>query len=437
MNDVRLLTLDPGHFHAALVQKEMVAGVDRRVHVYAPLGPDLLAHLGRVAGFNARADNPTAWEAEVHAGPDFLERLLAERPGNVVVLAGRNRLKIDYVLAAVRAGLNVLADKPWVLTSADLPKLREALDTADASGLVAYDVMTERHEITSVLQRRFVQDADVFGAPVSGTPDEPGVLMESKHFLMKTVAGVPLRRPPWFFDVREQGEGLTDVGTHLVDLVPWALFPDQPLDPEGEVRVVAAVRWPITMTEDDYRRVTGETSFPESLKANIEGGRLHYFCNTAVSYALRGVHVKLNVLWDFEAPAGTGDTHLAVFRGTRSRVEVRQGPEQNYRPELDVVPNQAGDQGAVLAAVRRKLSDVRAEFPGVAAEDAGQQVRVSIPDRYRVGHEAHFGAVTRQFLEYLKNPASFPAWEKPNMLAKYGVTTAGVEWSRRGKAPKA
>src|SRR3954452_1721310 len=91
---VRLITFDPGHFHAALVQKEMYPGVDPCAHVYAPLGPDLVAHLQRLAGFNARRDSPTAWELEVHAGPEPLGRLLRERPGNVVVFSGRNRGKI-------------------------------------------------------------------------------------------------------------------------------------------------------------------------------------------------------------------------------------------------------------------------------------------------------------------------------------------------------
>ena len=38
---VRLITLDPGHFHAALVQKSEFENVDSTVHVYAPEGPDL------------------------------------------------------------------------------------------------------------------------------------------------------------------------------------------------------------------------------------------------------------------------------------------------------------------------------------------------------------------------------------------------------------
>ena len=37
----RLVTLDPGHFHASLVQKFMYLDVDPVVHVYAPAGEDL------------------------------------------------------------------------------------------------------------------------------------------------------------------------------------------------------------------------------------------------------------------------------------------------------------------------------------------------------------------------------------------------------------
>lgn len=362
MTPVRLLTLNPGHFHAALVQKEMAAGVAPRVHVYAPLGPDLLAHLQRLSGFNGRAVNPTAWEVEVHASADPLERLLAERPGNVVVLSGRNDRKIDAVLAAVRAGLNVLADKPWVLTPDGLPKLKAALDEADTRGLVAYDVMTERFEITSLLQRELVQDAEVSGEALPGTADEPGVSMESMHYLMKEVAGVPLRRPAWFFDVEQQGEGLSDVGTHLVDLVPWLLFPGQPIA-EGDVEVLAARRWPTVLTLTDFQRVSGERDFPEYLRPALRDERLEYYCNTMVSYTLRGVHVRLNVLWDYEATVGAGDTHLAVIRGSRASVEVRQGKEQNYRPELYVVSNEAGGRPAVAAALRRRVAAPAGDLP--------------------------------------------------------------------------
>ncbi|MBI1916957.1 MAG: oxidoreductase [Planctomycetes bacterium] len=429
MDSVRLMTYNPGHFHAALVQKEMVAGVAPRVDVYAPLGADLSAHLLRLAGFNARAGNPTAWEVEVHASDDALARMLRERPGNVVVLSGRNRDKVHAIKAAVEAGLNVLADKPWIIDAADLPLLESALDTADHKGLIAYDIMTERHEITSILQRELVADPDVFGATVPGTRDEPGVFMESLHYLMKQVAGVPNRRPAWFFDVQQQGEGLTDVGTHLVDLVLWILFPDTALDYRKDVAVLAAKRWPTVIGRDDFQRVTAEADFPDFLATAVRDSRLDYSCNTLVSYTVRGIHVKLNVLWDFEAAAGAGDTHFAVFRGERSRVEVRQGQPQNYRPELYIVPAPA-KVADVASAVRRRVELLQERYPGIDVEDLPRELRIMIPDRYRVGHEAHFGEVTRQFLGYLREPSTLPAWEKPNMLAKYFVTTKGVQLAR-------
>jgi predicted dehydrogenase len=433
--DVRLMTVDPGHFHAALVQKEMYPGVAARVDVFAPLGRDLIGHLNRVASFNARSDNPTAWQLEIHTGPDFFERMLKERPGNVVILSGRNRVKIDRIRASVEAGLNVLADKPWILRSEDLPKMEQALSEAEAQGLVAYDIMTERFEITTIIQRALVNDRAVFGESAKGSEADPAVYMESVHYLMKTVAGAPNLRPVWFFDTSEQGEGLNDVGTHLVDLVQWTLFPEQGIDYRTDVRVLAAQRWPTIIPEADFARVTGESRFPEGLSAQVKQGRLEYYCNTLVSYALRGVHTKLNVIWDWEAPPGSGDTHFAFYRGTRSRIEVRQTKTDKYRPELYVVPSHAEENHAILTAVQDRIKALQPIYPGVAVEDRGTEIRVTIPDSFRVGHEPHFAEVTRSFLKYFRDPKTLPAWERPNMLAKYFVTTTGTELSRKS-APR-
>jgi predicted dehydrogenase len=334
MADVRLMTVDPGHFHAGLVQKEMYPGVSPRVDVFAPLGADLIEHLNRIAAFNSRAESPTKWELEVHTGPDFFERMLRDRPGNVVVLSGRNRGKIERIVASVDAGLNVLADKPWILASADLSKLEAALAQADAKGVVAYDIMTERHEVTNRLQRALVNDPAIRGEMLKGTETEPGVYMESVHHLKKVVAGAPNIRPWWFFDTAQQGEGFNDIGTHLVDLVQWTLFPDSPIDHRKDVRVLAAQRWPTWIAESDFRDVTRQPSFPASLSSSVKDGRLEYFCNTLVSYTVRGVHTKLNVIWDWEAPPGAGDSHFAFYRGSRARIEIRQGSAEKFRPEL-------------------------------------------------------------------------------------------------------
>src|SRR5260221_7900212 len=158
MTEIRFMTLDPGHFHAALVLKEMYPGVSRKVDVYAPLGPDLVDHLARVARFNLRKDNPTAWDLEVHTGPDFFERMRRERPGNVVVLSGRSRGKIERIQAALDAALHALVVKPWILEAVALPPLVAALATTICMGVVAISIMTDRLRRTSVTERRLTGD---------------------------------------------------------------------------------------------------------------------------------------------------------------------------------------------------------------------------------------------------------------------------------------
>ncbi len=427
---VRLITLDPGHFHAGLIQKEMYPGVDPTVHVYAPVGPDLLAHLGRVTAFNRRAERPTSWRLEVHAGPDFMERMLREKPGNVVVLSGRNRGKMDRILASVEADLNVLADKPWLISAADFPKLEKALDVAEKKGLVAYDVMTERSEITTILQGELARDPDVSGTVGPGSEAEPAIEMESVHHLMKVVSGSVNLRPAWFFDTEEQGEALGDVATHLVDLVPFILFPGQPIEYRTEIRVLGARKWPTVLDRAQLLRLTGEKQLDPVLASRMKDDRLDYFANGEVSYTIRGTHVRLQALWNYEAPEGGGDTHVAIVRGSRSRVEILQGAEQKWRPELYVVPNRTADAPAVKAALERRVAELVKARPGLTVEDEGARLRVGVPDRYRVGHEPHFAEVTERFLGYLKDPVSLPKWEKANMLAKYWVTTKAVELSR-------
>jgi predicted dehydrogenase len=430
--DIRLMTLDPGHFHAALIQRESYPGVDPRVHVYAPVGTDLAAHMTRIAGFNNRAANPTAWRLEVHAGPDYLERFKKEKPGNVVVISGRNRGKIDYIQTAVGAGLNALVDKPWILSEADFKKLKDTLDLADKKGRIALDIMTERFEITANLQRALVNDPEVFGEIVPGTPESPGVYMESVHHLMKVVSGAPNIRPAWFFDGDQQGEGLNDIGTHLVDLVHWTLFPEKAVDYQKDLDVLSAQRWPTVIPLAAFQRVTNEKQFPAFLTKDLKNGALEYFANTLVTYKVRGIHTKLNVIWDWEAPAGGGDTHFAFYKGTKARVEVRQGKSDKWRSELYVVPADPAKKLEITAAVGKRLTALTEKYPGLTLEERPNEIHVVIPDKFRTSHEEHFGEVARRFFGFLKNPKSLPAWEKPNMLAKYWVTTKGFALSKQG-----
>lgn len=420
------MVLDPGHFHAALVQKDMYAGISPKVSVYAPLGPEVLDYLTRISQFNTRAEQPTAWQMDLHTGPDFFARMLREHPGNVVVLTGRNRPKIERIQASVQAGLNVLADKPWIIRSADLPKLEQVLDTAEKRGLVAYDIMTERWEITSILQRELVNDEQLFGKLPTGTKT-PAISARSVHHIMKTVAGTPVRRPAWFFDIDEYGEGLADVGTHVVDLVQWTAFANQKLDYRTDVRITPGHHWPTVISQPDFEKVTGEREFPAALAPHVKNGKLEYLCNNSLDYAVKDVHVQLAILWNWEAPPGMGDIYEAQFRGTHAIVAIRQGDAERGIPELYVVPEPQSARAEVAVALKNKIAALQSQYPGLAIEETPREFHIAIPERYRVSHEAHFAQVTNQFFDYLKARATVPAWEKSNMLVKYFISTRGVE----------
>jgi predicted dehydrogenase len=419
---MRLIVADPGHFHATLLQKDMYPSLDSRVAVYAPLGRDVLDYLARIALFNSRPESPTHWDLDVHLSAHPMAELLRDRPGDIVVFTGKNRGKIDRIVSAIEAGLHVLADKPWIITSSDMPKLEIALSLAEDKNLAAYDIMTERYEVTSELQREFVNDPAVFGALEQGSASEPAVQARSVHNLMKVVAGVPLRRPSWFFDIAEYGEGLADVGTHVVDLVQWTAFPDQAVDYRTDIDLIEGRRWPLTLSPEQFAQVTGEK----------RDAPIDYYCNNSVYYTLGGVHVKLEIVWQWQAAPGAGDVYEAAFRGSRARAEIRQGEAERHIPELYIVPG-SGLRDEVFAATQYRIGALQSRWPGLDAIEAGGALRIAIPERFRVGHEAHFGQVATRFFDYVKSPQSMPAWERPNMLAKYYVSTKGVDLGVSGE----
>jgi len=424
----RLMTLDPGHFHASLVQKFMYADVDPLVHVYAPAGEDLQEHLKRVESFNSRSNQPTHWREEVYTGPDFLEKMLADKPGNVVVIAGNNTRKTEYLLRSVQAGLNVLADKPMAITPQDFGRLQQAFAVAASNHVLLYDIMTERYEITTELQRELSRQPALFGELAKGSSNEPAITMKSVHYFSKTVAGVPLKRPEWFFDVRQEGEGIVDVSTHLVDLVQWEAFPEQALNP-ADVNVLSARHWATPLTRAQFKQVTGAENFPEFLKNDVKDGVLQVYANGEFTYRLRGVCAKVSVAWDFEAPPGSGDTHYSAMRGTRARLIIRQGVEQKFKPVLYVEKTDGVDDAAFEAALKNVIAGLQGKYPGVGFRREGNAWQITVPAKYDVGHEAHFAQVTENFLHYLRD-GRLPDWEVPDMITKYATIMKAYELSR-------
>lgn len=427
-NKVKLMTLNPGHFHAALVHKTMYPQVDSTIYLFAPNGPEVQDFLTKINSYNSREKLPTAWKVEKHLGNDYLKKMIADKPGNVMIVAGKNSKKIDYVLEAVKAGLNVYADKPLVINPDGFKKLQQAFEIAEKNGVLIYDIMTERFESTTLMQKTFSDLPEIFGELIDGTPDEPAISKESVHHFFKYVSGQPLVRPAWFFDVNEEGEGIVDVTTHLVDLVQWEAFPNQVID-TNNIEMVKAKRWPTVLTTDEFQKVTGLDSYPDYLKKDIKDDNLNVFCNGEMVYKINGKHAKVSVIWNYQAPEGTGDTHYSIMRGTKSDLIIKQGEEEGYKPTLYITPKQQqGFEGLLNKAIEGKIAT---QFSGTTMKKMNDgSYKINIPDSFKIGHEAHFGQVTENYLKYLE-AGELPEWEVPNMISKYYTTTKAYELAKK------
>ena len=113
--NVNIVVLDPGHFHASLLQKNPLASVNDTIRVYAPEGAEVKQYLNDINSYNQRAENPTSWKDNRPQYIFLLSRMLSDRQGDVVVLAGNNQKKTNYILEAIKAGYNVLSDKPLAI----------------------------------------------------------------------------------------------------------------------------------------------------------------------------------------------------------------------------------------------------------------------------------------------------------------------------------
>jgi len=425
-----LAFLEPGHFHAALTLRAADASVHDEIFVYAEAGRELDDFLALIEAFNGRAEEPTSWRPVVWTGARPIERLIAERPGSVVVLAGRNDRKMSAMRRLHDAGCHVLADKPWLVGGVGLDDLRHVL----AEGPLAVEMMTGRHEITSILVGKLARERELFGGfDVGGR--RPAIEISGVHHLEKRVNGQPLRRPPWYFDVRVQGDGLADIPTHMVDqvqrVVAAASHPAALLSPELTGARTSCTDVPLAL----FSRVTGQAAFPPDLGDVVDGATLAYRSNAELTFRLGEVTVALDTRWEPTEPPGGGDRHRSLIRGTRAEILVEQHEGTSFRRRLSVVPVRRGS--GVREALARAVASWQGEHPGLEVVESDDACEIRVPRTLDVGHERHFPLVLREFLSMVDSGTQ-PRELAVTTLAKYTLLAQASAEDRRqrGNPPR-
>ena len=401
-----LLFLAPGHFHAALTLRVPQARAAEDVFVYAREGPELRDFVALVERFNRRAPDATRWRLVVATADDPLERLVAERRGDVVVLAGRNGGKARTMRRLHESGFHVLADKPWLVEPADLEHVRASL----AGWPLAAEIMTGRHDLAAGLAKRLVGTPAIFGA---FRDDGPAIEHESVHHLEKLVDGAPLRRPWWYFDERVQGSGPVDIPTHVVDQAQW-LVADDATAPV----LVSARAWPTRVPADAFRRITGEAAFPPELAPFVDGDALSYRCNAELVYRIGRVTASAATRWNLAPSPGGGDATRSVAHGTRADVRLEQSDRTGHRRRIFV---ESCTDAGVARALRATVTAWKADLPGVEVVPAGPDAfEVTVPPALDGGHETHFARVLDDFLRIVDDQR-WPAALAERTLAKYAL----------------
>jgi len=398
----RLVVLDPAHPHGAQMQLALKQEFQRDVYVYAPHVDELkTSYLNSIDRFNRSATAGEAWRTQTYMGDDFLERMLREKKGDVVLIASNNQEKAGYILKATEAGFDVVADKPMALSSADFKKLCAAMAEAEQHGRFVSDLpaMSMRNWVPCILQKELVSAPEIFGTLEKGSPENPAIVQENMHHYYKRI-----KRPTWFFDVDQQGNGVTDVTTHLADLVLWTCFATRAVDYETDIEIVSAKLWPTLITPAQFEKATREVAYPEFLEHYKRDSVLEVFSNGQIITKIDDVHVRFTARWEFEAAAGQSDTHQSILRGTRAVLRIKPDrPLDLYIEPADGVP--LADFESVL---RHKVDQLKTVYPFISLHREEQGWRISSEKR-AVAKATHL-AIPSQL-------------EVDHMLAKYYITT--------------
>jgi predicted dehydrogenase len=416
-NPIKLIVLDPGHGHATYMQGRMYEGLDPEVHVYAPAGPDVETYLKSINGMNFRSSNPTKWKMVVYIGPDYLEKMLAEKNGNAVIISGNNSKKAEYMRKSIEAGLHVLADKPMAVTPEDFEKLKKSFKLAHKNKVLIFDPMDLRYDISNILQKELAAIPELFGNLKNGSLDDPSLIQENLHHFLKFSGSEPARRPAWFFDIDQQGHGITDVSTHLVDMSQWAGFPEVILNYKKDIKILSSKEWPTDLTPSEFKRVT-RVEYPEYLKKYLKDSILSVLANGEINYTIKGIHAKVTVNWRYREPLGSSDTHYALMRGTKADLELRQGVEEKYRAILYIKPAPGVPAADFVSVIENVKNKMKVKYPGFDIIQKDKEWIV-IPGEFKRTNSAEVA------IGYLLNN-TMPAWEIPNMIAKYFTTTTVI-----------
>lgn len=395
----RFQVLNPGHFHAALLFKEAEYRLLEEIDLIVPKSEQALPFIDLIERFNERETQPTNWKVTVHEREDLSFDPGVDKSCCVAVIAGQNHKKLETVAQLVEQGRNVLVDKPMLTDADQLP----LIDRVFAGPGQVMELMTARHQILSRLCQAIAERESLFGGFVDD--DEPALTLSSTHHLCKQVNDEPLIRPPWYYDVAVQGNGVVDIQNHMIDQAMWFVLGDAGPDEGTTLQLDAVRQWSTPVSLELFKNSTGLSEFPSSLSQYIDDeGLLQLQCNSEIDWRINGVRIRTRAQWDDHEPEDGGDVHKVNMRGSRCRVEAVQSAESDFFPWIDFYADDDDSRSSLSEALQQCCDEwTEDRFPRIGFSELRAGFHMLIPRALDRGHESHFALVREQFLNYLED----------------------------------
>lgn len=288
----------------------------------------------------------------------------------------------------------MLSDKPLAINKKDFDLLIQAYQLAKERKLLLYDLMTERYDILNIIEKSLLNNPDLFGELQKGSLNDPSVSMESVHHFFKNVSGKPLIRPVWYYDTEQQGEGIADVTTHLIDLVNWQCFPNETIRYQSDVEVLKARHWPTRITLPEFSQSTQADTFPAFLNKYINNNVLEVLANGSLNYTVKGIHIGMKVIWNYTPPSDGGDTFTSLKKGSKATLKTIQDKESGFVKQLYIQKAAESDHSEFESQLQKAIKQLQAAYPFLSVKKMNEGLYlIDIPQADRLGHEAHFSKV--------------------------------------------
>ncbi len=177
----------------------------------------LLGAGAELAGISSEDPGATTVAAVVERWPDapWMDdsgQLLNDPTIDLVVTAAIPSRRATIAVAAMRAGKDVVTDKPGCITNAELDEIRKTVAETRRFWSVCF---SERFEVRSVTTAGELVRSGRIGRVIQTIGLGPHREVDRAHLL----GGVG--RPDWFYDRTATGGIITDIASHQIDQFLW------------------------------------------------------------------------------------------------------------------------------------------------------------------------------------------------------------------------